>query len=168
MEKLNYKGISDDKPLCRTWVMNWQDKGRWNCLCNKRFSHSSPCCETRPITPNPLANTIPLLAASNSRPNFFYCSQLKKQSACKDQLLKGFKTRLLPIFVITALEDNPLWLSGFLLFLYFFFGSSWVWIQCFALERQVLYNLSHVSSPFCSGYSVDTVSCFVEATIVLF
>jgi hypothetical protein len=147
MEKLNYKGISDDKPLCRTWVMNWQDKGRWNCLCNKRFSHSSPCCETRPITPNPLANTIPLLAASNSRPNFFYCSQLKKQSACKDQLLKGFKARLLPIFVITALEDNPLWLSGFLLFLYFFFFLAVLGFEFSVLHLRGKYSTTWAMSP---------------------
>jgi hypothetical protein len=34
-------------------------------------------------------------------------------------------------------------------------GGMRVWIQGFVLAKQVLYFLSHASSPFCSGYFRD-------------
>jgi hypothetical protein len=47
----------------------------------------------------------------------------------------------------------------FLSFLFFFFsGGIRVWTQGLKLARQVLYNLSHTSSPFCVGYFQDRVS----------
>jgi hypothetical protein len=39
-----------------------------------------------------------------------------------------------------------------------FFGETGVWTQDFALAKQVLYCLSHSSSPFCSVYFRDEVS----------
>jgi hypothetical protein len=42
--------------------------------------------------------------------------------------------------------------------LFFFFGGTWIWIQGFPLAKQVLYCLSHTSSPICSGYFGDEVS----------
>jgi hypothetical protein len=37
----------------------------------------------------------------------------------------------------------------------FFFKWDWVWTQSFVLAKQVLYYLSHTSSPFYSGYFGD-------------
>jgi hypothetical protein len=39
-----------------------------------------------------------------------------------------------------------------------FFGGTGVWTQGFRVAKQVLYSLSHVSSPSCSGYFRDGVS----------
>jgi hypothetical protein len=37
------------------------------------------------------------------------------------------------------------------------FDGSGVWTRGFALAKQVLYHLSHTSSPFCSDYFGDGV-----------
>jgi hypothetical protein len=42
-------------------------------------------------------------------------------------------------------------------FLFFFFSGTRVWTQDSTLAGQVLYHLSHASSPFCSGYFGDGV-----------
>jgi hypothetical protein len=41
--------------------------------------------------------------------------------------------------------------------LVFFFDGTRVWTQDFVLAKQVLYHLSHTSSPFCFGYFGDGV-----------
>jgi hypothetical protein len=40
-------------------------------------------------------------------------------------------------------------------FFFFFFGVTGVSTQGFTLAKQALYNLSHTSSPLCSGYFGD-------------
>jgi hypothetical protein len=37
-------------------------------------------------------------------------------------------------------------------FVFDFFGGTGAWTQDFTLAKQVLYHLTHISSPFCSGY----------------
>jgi hypothetical protein len=43
---------------------------------------------------------------------------------------------------------------------YYFFGQAGVWTQGFALAKQTLYHLSHIISPFCSGYLGESWECF--------
>jgi hypothetical protein len=43
------------------------------------------------------------------------------------------------------------------LFIYFFDGTG-VWIQALELAGQVLYQMSHASSPFCFSYFLNKVS----------
>jgi hypothetical protein len=42
--------------------------------------------------------------------------------------------------------------------IFFFFCETGAWTQGFTLAKQVLYRLSHTSSPFCSCYFRDGVS----------
>jgi hypothetical protein len=53
----------------------------------------------------------------------------------------------------------PSFISFFLssFFSFFLFCGTGVWIQGSLLTKQVLYHLSHFSSPFCSGYFGDGV-----------
>jgi hypothetical protein len=45
----------------------------------------------------------------------------------------------------------------FILFIYSFGNGSGVWTQGFIVTKQVLYHLSHITSPFCSGYFGDGI-----------
>jgi hypothetical protein len=47
-----------------------------------------------------------------------------------------------------------------LMWLFFFFGDTGVWIQGFIFARQALYSSGHASSPFCSGYFGVGISLF--------
>jgi hypothetical protein len=48
---------------------------------------------------------------------------------------------------------------------FFFFDSTDIGTQGFALRRQVLYHLSHTSNPFHSVYFGDRVSLFAQASL---
>jgi hypothetical protein len=57
--------------------------------------------------------------------------------------------------------------QGLLTFLSFiYFCVTEVCTQGFVLVRQALYGLSHVSSPFCSGYFGDTLLLFAQAGLL--
>jgi hypothetical protein len=50
-------------------------------------------------------------------------------------------------------EHNVYLFFGFV----FSFGTTGVWTQGYEYAKQLLYPLSHTSSPFCPGYSGDSV-----------
>jgi hypothetical protein len=50
--------------------------------------------------------------------------------------------------------------KGFSIYLFMYFGSARVWTQGLVLARQVLYYLSHASTPFCCSDFSDRVSHF--------
>jgi hypothetical protein len=48
---------------------------------------------------------------------------------------------------------------------FFLFGRTGIWTQGFTLAKQTVYHLSHISSPFYSGYFGDRISWTICLTL---